>query len=321
MAYQTGNAKDVNELLKKLSEFAQTLKWTVDKLEDNLMCLHNGQGYWSLMFKPEVNQLFTYVNTSFDTSKKGNEQPGSSRKHAYREIDTATSQLEKGNYASYDFFGSEQYLHVVVQIEAEKFRHFGIGTLNKEGIYTGGQYTYGTYITKSYGHYQNNDHAYGFSNGARGNQAVVRADGISGDKRTPWYFAPANVSDYKDLSNADKGKYLLTLGRAAMTTDENTYHPDALLVYYSQSKFGQSLIPCPHSLIAHGIDGIFRRIGILPDRYECTMVGLSPRQILTINGEKWMIIPSAQYDVRNQSSIEEGKNNSGTQAVAYRMVE
>ncbi|VEG82927.1 Uncharacterised protein [[Haemophilus] ducreyi] len=48
---------------------------------------------------------------------------------------------------------------------------------------------------------------------------------------------------------------------------------------------------------------------------------LSPRQILTINSEKWMIIPSAQYDVRNESYIEKGKNNSGIQGVAYRMVE
>lgn len=323
MAYQAGNAKDVKELLKKLSEFAQGLKWTVDKLEGNLLCLHNAQGYWSLMFKPEVNQLFTYVNTGFDTSKKGNEQPGSSAssQHAYREINTATSQLEKGNYASYDFFGTDQYLHVVVQIEAEKFRHFGIGTLNKEGIYTGGQYTYGTYITKNYANHQNSDHAYGFSNGAAGNQAVIRADGISGDKRSPWYFAPYSVNDFKDLSDEDKGKYLLSLGRASMFTDVNTYHPDTLLVSYSQSKFGQSLIPCPHSLIAHGIDGVFRRLGILADRYECTMVGISPRQILTINNEKWMIIPSAQYDVRNDSSVEEGKNNSGIQGVAYRMIE
>lgn len=219
------------------------------------------------------------------------------------------------------FFCTAQYLHVVVQIEAERFRHFGIGTLDKEGDYVGGQYAYGTYITNNYAYYQNSDHAYGFSPGANGNQAVVRADGIGGDTKSPWYFAPNAVNDYNDLNKRDYGKYILTLGRASMSTNVSTYHPDAILVNYSQSKFGQVLIPCPHSLIAHGIDGVFRRLGILPDRYECTMRGIQPRQILTITGERWMIIPSAQYDARNVAYIEEGKNSSGVQGVAYRIVE
>lgn len=51
------------------------------------------------------------------------------------------------------------------------------------------------------------------------------------------------------------------------------------------------------------------------------MRGIQPRQILTITGERWMIIPSAQYDARNVAYIEEGKNNSGVQGVAYRIVE
>ena len=208
-----------------------------------------------------------------------------------------------------------------MQIQAERFRHFGVGTLDKEGDYIGGQYTYGTFITDVYGYYQSDDHAYGFSNGATGYQAVVRADGIGGDTKSPWYFAPTSVTDFGNVSKSEYGRYLLSLGRASMSRDSGTYHPDKLLVRYSQSKFGQTLIPCPHSLIAHGIDGVFRRLGILPDRYECTMRGIQPRQILEIAGERWMIVPSAQYDDRNASSIEEGKNNSGIQGVAYKIVE
>jgi hypothetical protein len=322
MAYQTGSANNITELLTKLADFAKDLGWVVDKLTDKELYLHNTDGYWSMMLYRD-NKFYTYVNTGFDKDKSADAQPGTNAdaSRAYRKIETATTQLHLGNYVSYDFFGAERYLHVVVQISAEKFRHFGVGTLDKEGEYVGGQYTYGTFITDNYGHYQNSDHAYGFSNGAAGNQAVVRADGISGDTKTPWYFAPTGINDFREVSDAEKGKYLLSLGRASMYYEDRTYHPDNLLVVYSQSKFGQALIPCPHSLIAHGIDGIFRRLGILPDRYECTMRDVMPRQILSINGDKWMIIPSAQYDGRNANYIEEGKNNSGLQGVAYRIIE
>lgn len=321
MAYQTGTAKTLNELLTKLAEFAQTQNWVIDKAANNELYLHNDDGFWSCFLYSGNNNFFTYVNTGFDKNKSVRDQPGSSRSNSFTSIETATTQLHRGDYVSYDFFGSRQYLHVVVQIEAGKFRHFGFGTLDKEGDYVGGQYTFGTLITNDDGHYQNSYHCYGFSNGRDGNQAVLRADGISGDKKTPWYFAPTDISDFKNLNNQNYGKYLLTLGRASMYEDNKTYHPDRLLVHFSQSKFGQTLIPCPHSLIAHGIDGVFRRLGILPDRYECTMVGIQPRQILEIAGERWMIIPSAQYDERNARFIEEGKNNSGIQGVAYRIIE
>ncbi|OOF65123.1 hypothetical protein [Rodentibacter sp. Ppn85] len=321
MAYQTGTAKTLNELLIKLGEFATQQGWIIDKTENNALYLHGKEGFWTLYLSSNNKNLLICANTGFDKNKKPYEQPGASRLNAYREINTTTTQINNGDYVSYDFFGTAKYLHVVVQIETEKFRHFGFGTLDKEGDYIGGQYAYGTFITDSYGHYQNVDHTYGFSNGATGNQAVVRADGISGDKRSPWYFAPASVNDFSNLGKAECGRYVLSLGRASMFEDNYTYHPDRLLILFSQSKFGQALIPCPHSLIAHGIDGVFRRLGTLPDRYECTMTGIQPRQILEINGERWMIIPSAQYDARNESRIEEGKNNSGTQGVAYRIIE
>lgn len=321
MAYQTGTAKTINELLNKLTEFAKSLNWVIDKKEDTAMYLHNADGYWSLYLNGSAKDFLIAVNTGFDANKKPGEQPGSSRTHAYREINTTTTHLGNGNYASYDFFGTDRYLHVVVQIEPEVFRHFGVGTVLKEGDYTGGQYAYGTYITNAYKHYQDSNHVHGFANGESGKQAVLRADGISGDSRSPWYFAPLSVSDFSDLNKKDYGKYLLSLGRAGMDEDANTNHPDKLLVNYSQSKFGQALIPCPNSLIAHGVDGVFRRLGILPDRYECTMVGIQPRQILEIAGDRWMIIPSARYNESNSRQVEKGKENSGIQGVAYRIIE
>ncbi|HED4416091.1 TPA: hypothetical protein R4327_000587 [Pasteurella multocida] len=319
MAYQTGTASSVAILLEKLKEFAETQNWTINKHNSTQLFLSNSEGYWALEFKE--NLLFTLVCTGFDGSRDAFNQPGSSAnsQFAYRRVRTATSHLENGNFVTYDFFGTSQYLHVVVQIEAERFRHFGIGTLHKEGEYTGGQYAFGTYIEQSSRYLSRGNHNFGFSGGSEAFAPVLRVN-LEGDTATPWYFCPVNTH-VNNVRERDYGKFLLTLGRAAMYNSNYGAHLEKDLVFYSQSKFGQMLMPCPHSLIIHGKDGVFRRVGILPERYECTMVGISPRQIITISGEQWMIIPSAQFDASNVDEVARNRDNSGIQGVAYRIVE
>ena len=299
MAYQTGSAISLHDLFGKLAQFATPLGWQAAQPAENKLSLTNASGSWLL----ELSGELLYVRCRDNPT--GN---------------TATSGLGVGNYVSYDFFGTADYLHVVVQYTTERFRHFGLGTLVKEGDYVGGQYCYGTFLRASEASYNNGNHIFGFSPGEERYSAVVRADRLGGDTRSPCYFVIKSINDLRALRDNERGKYLLGLGRAAMYELYHTAHPDTLLVQYSQSTFGQTIIPCPHSLIAHCRDGVFRRLGIVPDRYECTMRGIYPRQQLDINGTKWLIIPCAQYDERVQRFIE-GKENSGIAAVAYRIVE
>ena len=315
MAYQTGTATDINDLFNKLADFAIALNWRINKHSTNSLYLNNKDGYWALEFKDKM--LFTLVCTGYDKDRDAFNQPGASCNHNLKNCKTQTTHLDEGNYVGYDFFGTAQYLHVVVQYQAERFRHFGIGTLNKEGEYTGGQYAFGTYVY--YSDYErprlSNYHTYGFSAGYDDRGPVLRADNIAGDTRSPWYFTPHSQYDWDNIRKNEYGNYLLTLGRI----DSYQHHPDAFLLSVSQSQFGQALIPCPHSLIGQCKDGLFRRFGVIADRYECKMVGVLPRQKLQINGESWMIIPSAQY--QTESPAPAGNDNSGQFGVAYRIVE
>ena len=110
---------------------------------------------------------------------------------------------------------------------------------------------------------------------------------------------------------------MLTNGRA----DNAQHHPECLLLINSQSKFGNMLLPVPNAPIAHCKDNLFRRLGTVPDRYECRMRGVIPRQILTINDERWMIVPAAQYQPANVDLAPEGEEYSGEYGVAYRIIE
>ncbi|QOF67341.1 hypothetical protein IFE17_09370 [Actinobacillus sp. GY-402] len=317
MAYQTGTAKNVADLLTKLSDFANSLGWSTNKLTSTALFINNADGYWAMEFKDGL--LFTIAATGYDGTRDCFNQPGSSSVNSYANVKTCTSQLGTGDYVSYDFFGTSQYLHICVQIKNEVFRHFGMGTLNKEGEYTGGQYAFGTYL--NYGSYYIGElssyHVFGFSHGAQSYGPVLRADRIAGGHASPWYFINDYREDYAKLDKSAYGAYMLTNGRA----DGYWNHPDVWLLISSQSNFGQAVIPVPNAPIALCKDGLFRRLGVLPDRYQCRLNNIYPRQRLQINGESWMFIPSAKYQKGNPSVSADKSDNSGEYGVAYRIVE
>lgn len=316
MAYQTGTAANIADLLSKLAEFAVKLNWTIQKNSTNVLYLSNADGYWALEFKDDM--LFVIASTGVDKNRDCFNQPGASCNNSYLKTKTRTSHLQNGKFVSYDFFGTAQYLHVCVQYQAERFRHFGFGTLNKEGQYTGGQYVFGTTVNNStYNRPRLNDyHTFGMSSGDNSYGPAVRADKIGGDTRAPWYFCADSRYEYA-LSSSETGCYMLTNGRA----DDREHHPERMLLTHSQSKFGQLAMPVPNAVIAQCKDNLFRRLGTVPDRYECKIVGIVPRQKLQINGETWMFVPSAQYQPASTSIAAEGSENSGEYGVAYRIIE
>ncbi|MDP8171618.1 hypothetical protein QJU96_10020 [Pasteurella skyensis] len=325
MAYQTGNAQTIQIILSKLSEFAAAIGWQIKhKTETKLyLSTQDDSAHYALEFLSNV--LYTIPCTSFDFNKSAIAQTGSPSVdgNCYKKIYTRTTDLEEGNFISYDFFGTLDYLHVVVEIKNEQFRHFGIGKLAKEAEFNGGEYAYGTYIySKSASESNSRLNVYGMSSSDNKNStAVIRVDNFKNETKSLWYLYCTNSYYIKYKKQFLLGNAFYALGRSAMPEDYYTYHPDSYLVNYSQSKFGHSLIPAPNSLIAHKVDNTFVRLGIIPDRYECTMRGIPPKTILEINGERWKIIPSAGFNEFNSSRKTSNPDNTGIQAVAYRIVE
>ena len=140
MAYQTGNAATIQVLLGKLADFANGLQWKIKKHTETQLYLSNSRedSHWAIEFLS--NNVYTIPCTHFDLEKSAIAQPGSPciENNAYQKVYTRTTELQNGQFVSYDFFGTSEYLHIVVEIEAERFRHFGIGNLLKEIEFTGG---------------------------------------------------------------------------------------------------------------------------------------------------------------------------------------
>ena len=159
MSYLTGTATDVDDLLGKLSAFAQLNGWTENKVvagsgngSSSEVYLSKGQTF--VIFDAQLttgNNLYhgvqqaldhphldVYVATGFNGANPAANQPGTS-------LHKETNWLLP-NMTAFHFFtdSTKEYLHVVVEVIANEFRHIQIGLLEKIGAYDGGQYNQST---------------------------------------------------------------------------------------------------------------------------------------------------------------------------------
>ncbi len=159
MSYETGTALNVDDLLGKLSVFAQANGWTENKIvagsgNGSSSELYLSKGITFVIFDAQLttgNNLYhgvsqpldhphidIYVATGFDGGQSAAGQPGTSD---FKEVNWLLP-----NFTAYHFFTdpTKEYLHIVVEVIANEFRHIHVGLLEKIGAYDGGQYNQST---------------------------------------------------------------------------------------------------------------------------------------------------------------------------------
>ena len=160
MAYQTGSATDLEDLVSDLFTFltGATAAWTQDELDttNNYGTIHKNNVYVSFRWDDSPgNYLAVYQSLGWTASTLPHNQDDDSGQG-----DTTTpigsgrgcNMLGAGPYTAYYFFASDSapfYCHVVVEPSSGRYRHFGFGELDKEGDWTGGEYCYAHYWDQS----------------------------------------------------------------------------------------------------------------------------------------------------------------------------
>lgn len=151
MAFETGSATDVHDLLSKLRDFiAAETDWTEDAWNgtDELE-VHKGGSYWSLKSTNNANTTSSTLSSAefnfpgivgrpalgFNGASAWNAQPNNNGQ------DLCFGVFPNTVVPAYWFFtDGANYVHVVARCNTTEYSHLLMGNLTKIGTWTGGQY-------------------------------------------------------------------------------------------------------------------------------------------------------------------------------------
>lgn len=185
MAFQTGSATDVYDLLSQLRDFIATVGWTENAWNGtDTLQVSNGTSYWNLKAFDDLDANSNSISggiggdvsdpgivlkgsTGFDAGLAWDNQPGDPG------TDTALGAFSETDVPFYWFFSDgSSYVHVVAKIRAEGYTHLQLGDLVKIGTWTGGQYIAGTVLAAN----DNIIDAVSFCGNTENGSATIRAD-------------------------------------------------------------------------------------------------------------------------------------------------
>lgn len=281
MAWQTGSAPTFTDLVNQLVPLLQAHEWVIDLHQtitndfygttNDYLCFHRADvGYFIFEINNYgiISTAFTGINGDILLTR---EYDGVNYQYVNTEAfingsgnswnRTYVAEYSDSPVVSYDFFVTSRYCHLVLLNSEGVYSHSGFGMLNKEGNFTGGQYQY---------------HAKNVSLlDSKNSTSCLRLD-MPGEAEGWVSFSAGYVDTYPRLVGSGPG----------------SDNPDSLAVAGSQSQFGNVIAPVSMSVIFRNSEKFYRRLGVLPDVTVCRMKDISAGTILTINGERWMIVPA-----------------------------
>lgn len=334
MAFETGSATSVADLILKISTFLTSHGWTEDErnnTDGDFAFSKNSvfvSGRWDTT-SPSIVAL--YQATAFDgaatlpgdhTGDSGNGYNDTSS-HTNANLDNERHfDLESdGSFPTYWFFENDSgpaYFHAVVEFATNKFVHFGWGEINKSGDWTGGEYVYGNYHVGTAGSLTTNstfllDGVFSTSSGVNNRRAAtIRMSGVTdqpvGSSWGQVWGRDTNIPD--DSASSDKaivsggfrsGGFATYLGLFAgsVTTGLIPGYPIHL---FTLSNF-----------ITSGTKA--RHLGSMADVRGINIRNFSPAQQVEIGGDTWYVFPARFRDL---TSVEGATGYSG---IMYKRVD
>lgn len=171
MAYESGVANTVHDLLDKLRIFAAAQGWTINRWQSELsgwaLCIEKNGMFFNFHSGENITMIINDSNSSgrsgirlngsdgYSSGAQWDRMPGHPLRTAGTSGATGTNQghcfvptfFNSGPYAAYHFFTfDEKSLHCTFEITTGIFLHFGCGALDlfSPSAPGGGRYCYGT---------------------------------------------------------------------------------------------------------------------------------------------------------------------------------
>lgn len=335
MAFQTGTTTSIENLMTQLSTFLQANGWTEDYFnsgDPGTIAFSKNQNFVSFQFSEtadtNLGTMAIYQARANDASPTT--QPWTATGDSGAGVaSVVTSTFDNGlccnafagPHTNFWFFEQDSgpaYVHVVVEIDAGRFKHFGFGQIDKIGDWVGGEYVYGIKLFQGG---QSSDPISAFNNyglDSSNNQinagtgpATMRVDGHSGEPSAATIWA-----EFKDgTSGNDRAGNARWKGVHGWRSS-----PEFAAFYWLRISEATAFKPLfPISLAVQDFSGApdsLFRLGFQADVRMCNIANISPAKIINIGGDNWYFFPVIRKQ-RLQVNTEESWN----WGVAYKRVD
>jgi hypothetical protein len=290
MAYQTGTATGIDDLLDKLNTFAVSAGWTLDRREATTLSLHKNSVWINLA--NVSNEIRMSAALAFSAGSAWNAQSGASQ-------NTQRCTQLTGSFSAYHFFADADYIHVAIEVDPGMYRHFGFGELAKTSNYIGGQYSVATMCDSTWRTALfSASESFTFSDAGRFATGSCYLD-VDGEAR--WdHFNNQTTTGQRQLLSSEAAAG----GSSILYSDWVNYCTPNVLNGLT------ALVPI--QVFSLRASSIRSPLGYVKDLRWVNMVDIAPGQLLTIGSSEWLVFPSLQKTT--------GSPTSGNLGYAYKKV-
>lgn len=293
MDYETGISTGPADLLSKLNTFAVANGWTNGAATGGNVLSKNGV-YCGLT--TDADEIFARGALGYNGSNAWNAQTNNSGL-------TVAINCGTGPFTAYHLFAGDElgceYLNLVVEYAAGRFRHLAIGQMIKHGSYTGGTYVDGVNWNNSTS-YQNNPES--------GNHQVI-CDANTGSGTGHFWC------DYDAKSN-NWQRVITTAGTGNALGSARSNGMGQMFPNLGVQNWNLRNNLAPLTYFANRASNLRSPVGRIPNMRILGINNLEPGETLSIGGVDWMCFPIVQ---RTEGSQPNTVETSGFYGYAYRL--
>lgn len=333
MAFETGSAIDLEDLIAKISTFATANGWTEDRRDNVAGVFGLSKNSMFISFKWHVAAPnFLSIHQATAVLPGSGTEPGSVTGDSGNGYNTGAAHgsdanlstersvdlQDDGPYPSYYIFENDAgpaYLHIVVEVSTNQFQHFGIGELNKVGDgWTGGEYCYGqrnfisTFWSRSESTFLLDGNFTDTSQVDERFAATIRMTGLPNQPAgSVWGQVWGNRTGVQPDDNAANPKAMVQGGfrSGPLTGAWGQFSGNKTTGYVPMYSIGCFYVDT--------VNNFCYLMGWMPDVRGISIQSFAPKDEVTIGSDDWVIFPLAQRDIN-------GGSNTATMGVAYKKV-
>jgi len=321
MAFETGSATGLSDLIAKLFTFAGLNGWTIDSAWAlGAGAMHKNNIYISFLDVDPLLKIFTA--RGYTGGAPGTHTGSLDNSSTLTNSGKRVSHMA-GPYPSYFFFEDDNYIHVVVENVATSFRHFGFGEMVKVGDWTGGEYAYAHHVSTGSQEYATsaNENCYPFDAG--------RLSSV-GSTQNFSFWGETNAAAALPGSKSAASRWGVTIGDSNTATDADGNALNNLLITGIDGGFTGPLYAVGASM-HNGFLGLnpihamlwdrsvspkaLYLMGSVPDVRMCNVGALIDKQEYVIGADTWITFPAGRKG--GYTGTEERCNHNG---LAYKKI-